>query len=102
MDVFAVGHDGRLSAAPVVNTLTGAVPFAVAFDRDGHVVVAEAGPNAVATFSLSPGGHLTQLAIAGHRADGDLLGRPGGPALLRVERGQRVGLRLRRRAVRRR
>ena len=64
VDVFAVGHDGLLSAAPVVNTLTGAVPFAVAFGRDGHVVVGEAGPNAVATFSLSPGGHLTQLAIA--------------------------------------
>ena len=64
VDVFAVFADGRLSAAPVVNTLPGAVPFAVAFGRDGHVVVGEAGPNAVATFSLSPGGALTQLAIA--------------------------------------
>jgi hypothetical protein len=64
VDVFAVGPDGRLSASPVVNTLTGAVPFAAAFDRDGHVVIAEAGPNAVATFTLSLGGQLTQLGIA--------------------------------------
>jgi 6-phosphogluconolactonase (cycloisomerase 2 family) len=65
VNVFAVGPDGRLSASPVVNTLTGAVPFAAAFDRDGHVVIAEAGPNAVATFTLSQGGQLTQLGIDG-------------------------------------
>lgn len=65
VDVFSVGPDGRLSASPVVNTLPGAVPFAVAFDRNGHAVLAEAGPNAVATFSLSRAGQLTQLAIAG-------------------------------------
>jgi hypothetical protein len=64
VDVFAVGHDGRLSASPVVNTLAGAVPFAAAFDFRGHVVIAEAGPNAVATFTLSPGGQLTQLGVA--------------------------------------
>jgi 6-phosphogluconolactonase (cycloisomerase 2 family) len=65
VDVFSVRHDGRLSASPVVTTLAGAVPFAVAFDRRGHVVLAEAGPNAVATFTLSAGGQLSQLAIAG-------------------------------------
>ncbi len=64
VDVFAVHPDGRLSASPTVNTLTGDVPFAVAFDWAGHVLVAEAGPNAVATFRLSAAGALKQLAVA--------------------------------------
>jgi hypothetical protein len=64
VDVFAVHPDGTLSATPTVNTLAGDVPFAVAFDRSGHVVAAEAGPNAVATFSLGSGGVLRQLAVA--------------------------------------
>ncbi|HEY3877553.1 MAG TPA: beta-propeller fold lactonase family protein [Trebonia sp.] len=64
VDVFAVGHDGRLSSAPAVNALAGDVPFAVAFDQAGHVVLTEAGPNAVATFALSRHGALTQLGVA--------------------------------------
>ncbi|HEY7274881.1 MAG TPA: beta-propeller fold lactonase family protein [Trebonia sp.] len=64
VDVFAVGPDGRLSASPVVNSLPGAVPFAVAFDQAGHVALAEAGPSAIATFTLSRGGHLAQLDAA--------------------------------------
>lgn len=64
VDVFAVRGDGRLSSAPTVNALPGAVPFAVAFGPNGHVVLAEAGPNAVATYRLSPGGTLAQLAVA--------------------------------------
>jgi hypothetical protein len=64
VDVFAVYRDGTLSATPTVNTLAGDVPFAVAFDRAGQVLVSEAGPNAVATFALAPGGVLKQLAIA--------------------------------------
>jgi 6-phosphogluconolactonase (cycloisomerase 2 family) len=64
VDVFAVRPDGRLSTAPEVNALPGAVPFAVAFGQGDDVVLAEAGPNAVATFSLSGAGTLTQLAVA--------------------------------------
>lgn len=63
VDVFPVGPDGRLSA-PAVNPLPGDVPFDAAFDQAGHVVLTEAGPNAVATFTLSRGGRLTQLAVA--------------------------------------
>ena len=40
------------------------MPFAVAFDRSGHAVVAEAGPSAVATFTLGSGGVLSQLAVS--------------------------------------
>lgn len=64
VDVFAVRRDGLLSASPVVNAEPDAVPFAFSFDRAGHVVLAEAGPNAVATFALTPGGHLVPLASA--------------------------------------
>jgi 6-phosphogluconolactonase (cycloisomerase 2 family) len=64
VDVFGVHWDGTLSAAPTVNTLTGDVPFAVAFDQSGHVLVTEAGPNAVATFKLRSSGVLKQLAVA--------------------------------------
>jgi 6-phosphogluconolactonase (cycloisomerase 2 family) len=63
VDVFAVHGDGRLSASPAVNSLPGDVPFAVAFDQAGHLALAEAGPSAIATFSLSRGGHLTQLDV---------------------------------------
>jgi DNA-binding beta-propeller fold protein YncE len=65
VDVFAVRPDGRLSRSPVVNSEPNAVPFAISFDRAGHVLIAEAGPNALATFALSAGGVLTQLAVAG-------------------------------------
>lgn len=62
VDVFAVSADGRPSAAPVVTPVPGTVPFAAVFDRSGHVVVSEAGSNAVATFALGDDGTLTQLA----------------------------------------
>ncbi len=59
IDVFAVNAFGGLSAAAVVNADPGAVPFAVSFDADGHLAVAEAGTNAVATFTVNGDGTLT-------------------------------------------
>ena len=64
VDVFSVLGDGLLSASPVVNAEPGAVPFAVSFDPLGHVLIAEAGPNALVTFALSSGGVLTPLDAA--------------------------------------
>ena len=64
VDVYAVGPGGLLSPSPVVNPLPADVPFAVTFDEAGHVALAEAGPSAVATFSLSSSGVLTQLGVA--------------------------------------
>jgi 6-phosphogluconolactonase (cycloisomerase 2 family) len=63
IDVFAVGPLGP-SATPTVNPLPGTVPFAVAFDGQGHVAVTEVGPNVVATFALGGDGRLTPLAQA--------------------------------------
>jgi 6-phosphogluconolactonase (cycloisomerase 2 family) len=58
--------DGRRgpAAKPVVNVRPDAVPFAVAFDPAGHLVVAEAGPNAVATLRLNRDDTVTALAAA--------------------------------------
>ncbi|MFP3464025.1 lactonase family protein [Leifsonia sp. SIMBA_070] len=64
IDVFAVGRFGTLSAQPVVTPEPGAVPFAVTFDSAGHLVVAEAGTNAVATFAIQPNGAVTPITTA--------------------------------------
>jgi 6-phosphogluconolactonase (cycloisomerase 2 family) len=60
IDVFRTGPFGP-SAAPTVTSLPGEVPFGITFDQYGHLVVAETGTNAVATFSIAPDGTLTQL-----------------------------------------
>jgi DNA-binding beta-propeller fold protein YncE len=59
IDVFAVHRDGRLSTSPVVNADPGAVPFGVAFDRAGNLLVANAGPNSVSSFHLDRDGTVT-------------------------------------------
>ena len=65
IDVFGVGFGGLLSARPTVNAEPGTVPFAISFDPFGHLVIAEAGPNALATFSLSRNGTVSLLGQAG-------------------------------------
>jgi DNA-binding beta-propeller fold protein YncE len=64
VDVFAINRAGAPSAAPVVNPLPGAAPFAGVFDRRGDLAVAEVGTGAVATFRVSSGGHLVSRASA--------------------------------------
>ena len=64
IDVFGVNRFGGLSQAPVVNPEPGTVPFAVAFDAGAHLVVAEAGTNAVATFQIAPSGAVSPIAVA--------------------------------------
>jgi 6-phosphogluconolactonase (cycloisomerase 2 family) len=61
VDVFNVGFFGNLSDSPVVNSVPGTVPFAITFDQTGHLVIAEAGPSALATFTLNWNGTITQL-----------------------------------------
>ena len=65
VDVFDVGRFGELSASPVVNVEAGTVPFAVTFDAAGHLVVADAGTNALSTFSLNPDGTVSLLDTVG-------------------------------------
>jgi 6-phosphogluconolactonase (cycloisomerase 2 family) len=63
IDVFAVGLFGILSRSPVTTVEPGAVPFALAFDRTGHLVVGEAGPSALATFNLNRNGTLSPISV---------------------------------------
>lgn len=64
VDVFSMSRTRHLSRTPVVNKLPGAVPFAMTFDRRGHVLLAEAGTNALATFTLQPDSTLQPIATA--------------------------------------
>jgi len=61
VDVFNINPITGLSAEPVVNPLPAAVPFGVTFDRQGHLLVAEAGPSALAAFGLNESGTISQL-----------------------------------------
>jgi DNA-binding beta-propeller fold protein YncE len=61
VDVFGVGFFGYLSPAPVVNAEPGQVPFGVTFDTAGHLVVANAGPNSLATYRLNRNGTVTEI-----------------------------------------
>jgi 6-phosphogluconolactonase (cycloisomerase 2 family) len=61
IDVFGVGPFGLLSAGPVLNLENGAVPFAVSFDAEGHLVVADAGTDALSTFTLNANGTVTPI-----------------------------------------
>jgi 6-phosphogluconolactonase (cycloisomerase 2 family) len=65
IDVFGVGPHGRLSEAPVVNSLPGEVPFAVTFDDQDRLLVAEAGINALASFTVNQDGTVTKLDAVG-------------------------------------
>lgn len=70
IDVFTLGFSGGLSATPVVTADPGNVPFGITFDAGGHLAVAEAGDNAVATFTVNPDGTLTlaDRALTGQMA----------------------------------
>lgn len=57
IDVFAVGTDGLLSAAPVVNPSATPVPFAFTF-AGGRLVSGEAGASSVTTYAIGLGGTL--------------------------------------------
>ncbi len=58
IDVFGT-H--TLTAAPVVNPEPGTVPFAVTFDGQDNLLVAEAGTNSLASFRLRGNGTISPL-----------------------------------------
>jgi 6-phosphogluconolactonase (cycloisomerase 2 family) len=65
IDVFGVRASGRLSASPVVNSEGSTVPFAIAFDPAGNLVIADAGTNALSTFTLGSDGTVTLIDSVG-------------------------------------
>jgi DNA-binding beta-propeller fold protein YncE len=48
-----------------MNAEPGTVPFAIAFDPAGHLVIADAGTNALSTYALRPDGTVTGLGSVG-------------------------------------
>jgi 6-phosphogluconolactonase (cycloisomerase 2 family) len=57
IDVFQVGNDGRLSAAPVANPSATPVPFAFTF-AGNRLVSGEAGASSVTTYGIQASGTL--------------------------------------------
>ena len=49
----------------MVNSEGSTVPFAVAFDQAGHLVIADAGTNALSTFTLGADGTVTLIDSVG-------------------------------------
>ena len=84
-------------------SLPDAVPFAVAFDARGNLAVAEAGPNAVATFGIDRRGALTPIAQAatGQAATCWIVNVGGRLYLSNAGSAHRLGLRRRAAAGRR-
>jgi WD40 repeat protein len=65
IDVFGVGRFGELSPSPVINVQPpSTVPFAITFEA-GHLVIANAGPSTVSTFTLNADGTLGLLDAVG-------------------------------------
>ncbi|HLM85123.1 MAG TPA: beta-propeller fold lactonase family protein [Solirubrobacteraceae bacterium] len=62
VDVFTVEAGGLLSGSPVVNPLPGTVPFAITFDRQGHLILSESA-GALADFQLNASGTIQQLDV---------------------------------------
>ena len=58
-EVFQVGRDGRLSAAPVVTPAATPVPFAFTFGAADRLVAGEAGASSMTTYRLDAGGTLS-------------------------------------------
>jgi 6-phosphogluconolactonase (cycloisomerase 2 family) len=87
IDVFGVGFGGQLSAAPTVNSEPGTVPFAISFDVYGHLVIAEAGTNALATFALAAGGTVSLIDAVPTGGSATCWVAPAGPFLFASNAG---------------
>ena len=87
IDVFGVHFDGRLSASPVVNPEPGTVPFAITFDQVGHLVIANAGTNALASLRLNASGTVTLLDAVGTGQSATCWVAPDGNALFASNAG---------------
>lgn len=64
VDVFSVGPDGRLSAAPVKNTAAGPVPFSFVFDSAGRLILNFAGTSSLEPFAVNADNTITPAGAA--------------------------------------
>lgn len=69
IDVFRVGPFGNLSPSPAVNSEPATGPFALTFDQAGHLVVANVGSGALATYTLNADGTVRLIdSVATHQS----------------------------------
>jgi sugar lactone lactonase YvrE len=71
----------------VVNSEPATVPFAITFDRAGHLVIAEAGTNALATFTLHRSGQVTLIDAVGSGQAATCWVAPAGASLFASNAG---------------
>ena len=62
--VYRVRYNGLPSAVPMITPSSGAVPFGVDFDRKGHLLVVEAGANAVSSYDIAHDGSLQTISAS--------------------------------------
>ncbi len=61
IDTYTVDKRG-LASGPTTFASNGATPFGFAFDKRGHLIVSEAGPGAVSSYSVSEDGILAVIS----------------------------------------
>jgi 6-phosphogluconolactonase len=62
--VFGVDKYGLPSMDPVTSSSSGAGPFGVIFDQRGHLLVVEAGSNAISSYTIQPTGDLNVISAS--------------------------------------
>lgn len=62
--VYAIGKHGMPAITPAISASSGAVPFGVDFDRKGHLLVVEAGTNAVSSYAINDDGSLQTISAS--------------------------------------
>jgi 6-phosphogluconolactonase len=60
--VFPIDRDGLPGMAPTTTPSNGAGPFGFVFDRQGHLLVSEAGAHAVSSYNILPDGMLQVIS----------------------------------------
>ena len=61
IDVYKVNDDG-VASAPIISTSNGATPFGFAFNNRGYLIVSEAGPGAVSSYTIEKSGKLSVIS----------------------------------------
>jgi 6-phosphogluconolactonase len=69
LDVYPVNSQG-IALPPVVTPSNGSTPYGFAFTPAGTLVVSDAGPGALSSYSVAPSGNLT--VVSGSVPDGQL------------------------------
>jgi 6-phosphogluconolactonase len=60
--VYGMHRNGQPAMNPVASASSGSAPFGIVFDQQGHVLVVEAGANAVSSYSILPNGVLRAIS----------------------------------------